>query len=98
MARGFPYTLYSCPCTDISANGDAFALPKPEEEQEDEQSFNPYSPRADYALHQIENILFCNECHELRCPRCYYEEVMYYYCPNCTMEATTQSVKSDTNR
>jgi len=69
-----------------------------EEEEEEEQPFNPHSPRANYNLYPLEHLLFCNECLEIRCPRCYFEDVLNYYCPNCLFEVQTHSVKSESNR
>lgn len=96
----YPYTYYSCPCTNIETSSTAFDdEPKPDApDTDDEQSFNPHSPQANFALYPIENLLFCNECHEIRCPRCYFEEVLYYYCPQCLFETPSTTVKTETNR
>jgi len=69
-----------------------------EEEEEEEQPFNPHSPRANYNPYPLEHLLLCNECFEIRCPRCYFEDVLNYYCPNCLFEVQTHSVKSESNR
>ncbi|KAI9672738.1 MAG: hypothetical protein M1831_000173 [Alyxoria varia] len=68
-----------------------------DDDEDDEQTFNPQSSRANYSLYPLEYLLFCNECHEIRCPRCYYEEALYYYCPGCLLETSSASVKSETN-
>lgn len=100
MASASLYTHYACPCTDISAG-----VPNPthlnasdEEDDEEEQTLNPHSPRANYNLYPLENLLFCNDCNEIRCPKCYYEEVLLYYCPSCLFEVQSALVKSESNR
>lgn len=98
---------YACPCTDISQGPtfEAFATTEDiaEEQQiqspeEDDSPFNPHSPRANFALYPLEHLLFCTECCELRCPRCYYEEALSYYCPSCLQDRTSTSVKTESNR
>ena len=108
MSQSLPYTYYSCPCTDITESPHAPSPTLPAADNvptqtrtdgnENDQTFNPYHPRANFALYPLEHLLFCNECHELRCPRCYYEEVMYYYCPSCLFETQSVSVKGESNR
>lgn len=105
MPASPPYTYYACPCTDV-AEDTTFertvlvdsTLNSEEEEQDNESTFDPSKPRANHALSPLENLLFCNECHEIRCPRCYYEEVLYYYCPSCLMEIASTTVRTETNR
>lgn len=99
MASIFPYTYYTCPCTDITAPSGAFdETPTEDEAAEANRTFDRQSPRANFALHPLENLLFCNECHEIRCPRCYFEEVLYYFCPQCLLETPSTTVKSESNR
>lgn len=112
MSSTLPYTYYSCPCTDINStpfshanaspqprgSGNGAESNEPQPEESEDQPFNPYHPRANYALYPLENLLFCNECHEIRCPRCYYEEALYYFCPNCLFETSSGTVKSESNR
>lgn len=100
MTKSYPYTLFSCPCTKDTTSSTPFdRIAKPSEDDEDEeQPFNPHSPRANLALLPLDHLLFCNECHEIRCPRCYYEEALYYYCPSCLFEVSSGIVKTETNR
>lgn len=92
-----------CPCTDIyedpstpAPTQDAAALAGNDEPEA--QAFDPKLPRANYALYPQEHLLFCPDCHELRCSRCYYEEVLTYYCPRCLVERLAHEVKSESNR
>lgn len=104
MSHSLPHTLYTCPCTKNSTAQELFDRPPrrteeaSDEDEEEEQTFNPKSPRAKFALYPLEHLLFCNECHEIRCPRCYYEEALYFYCPTCLFEVQTNVVKCETNR
>ena len=104
MARSIGYIRYSCPCTNTSIHSafetDASREPKNEHEgnEEEESTFDPSNLRSNHALYPLDNLLFCNECHEIRCPRCYYEEVLYYYCPQCLMETASTTVRTETNR
>lgn len=99
MASASHNTHYACPCTDFST-----ALPNPtnlknaNDESDEEEALNPHSARANYHLYPLENLLFCNDCHEIRCPRCYYEEVLFYYCENCLFEIQSGVIKSESNR
>jgi dynactin-4 len=43
-------------------------------------------------------LLFCDECNHTRCPKCWTEEMIYWYCPNCLFEVPSSGVKSDRNR
>ncbi|KAB8343064.1 hypothetical protein FH972_022658 [Carpinus fangiana] len=97
MASATPYTYYSCPCSE-SPTTDTGPLDATTAENEEDQTLNPYNPRSDYSLYPLDHLLFCIECHELRCPKCYYEEVIYYYCPSCLLETPTATVKGETNR
>lgn len=93
---------YACPCTDISKPPSLDVLQ--EDLQNDQVSeeeavpFNPHDFRANFALYPIEHLLFCTECHELRCPRCSYEEALSAFCPSCLQERSSISVKSESNR
>lgn len=102
MAQQFPYAYYSCPCVDPSpkvisppANLDAAA---PAAVDEEENTFDPRSPRTNFTLYPVEYLLYCSDCHEIRCPRCVVEEVVCWYCPNCLFEVPSSTVRSDGNR
>lgn len=98
---------YACPCTDItrSPTFEAFATTEDtaqeqevQQAEQDDSPFNPHTTRANFALHPLEHLLFCTECNDLRCPRCYYEEALSYYCPSCLQDRTSTSVKTESNR
>ena len=87
MAQPFPYTCYACNCFDSHTRGD-----------EEERTFDPRSPRANYALFPLEHLLYCEDCNQIRCPRCIIEETLNWYCPSCLFEVPSSVVKSDGNR
>ncbi|EHA22983.1 hypothetical protein ASPNIDRAFT_175249, partial [Aspergillus niger ATCC 1015] len=103
MSRPFPYTFISCPCANIpspqkSNNPDQ---PKPllrPDDDEDEQAFDPRSPRANFSLYPPEQLLYCEDCHQIKCPRCITEEIVCWYCPNCLFETPSSMVRSEGNR
>ncbi|CAK7224216.1 hypothetical protein SBRCBS47491_005476 [Sporothrix bragantina] len=66
--------------------------------EEDDHTFDPRSPRANYSLYPLEYLLYCEDCHQIRCPRCVAEEIVTYYCPNCLFEVPTSNLKSEGNR
>lgn len=77
--------------TGAEAGGDG-------EADEDDRTFDPRSPRANYSLYPLEYLLYCEDCHQIRCPRCVAEEIVTYYCPNCLFEVPTSNLKSEGNR
>ncbi|KAH0541332.1 hypothetical protein FGG08_004170 [Glutinoglossum americanum] len=113
MSRPFPYTYISCPCTDTStpvclskrrgvdevtrnlaktplgAGDDA--------EEEEERTFDPRSPRSNYSLYPLEHLLYCEDCHQIRCPRCVLDEIVCWFCPNCLFEVSSTMVKMEGN-
>ena len=94
MSLAFPYSYISCPCTDISSSEGVQDV----EGDEDERTFDPRSPRANYSLYPPEHLLYCEDCHEIRCPRCTLEEIVCWYCPSCLFEVPSSMVKSEGNR
>ncbi|KAF3928978.1 hypothetical protein ABW19_dt0201839 [Dactylella cylindrospora] len=68
------------------------------EEIEEENNFDPRDPRAAFSLFPIENLLYCEDCHQIRCPRCVQDEIVCWYCPSCLFEVPSSTVKSDGNR
>lgn len=73
--------------------------PNPDEdEEEDERTFDPRAPRSNYSLYPQEHLLYCEDCHQIRCPRCVLDEIVTWYCPNCLFEVPSSSVKSEGNR
>lgn len=67
-------------------------------EDEEEQTFDPRSPRSNFSLYPPEQLLYCEDCHQIKCPRCITEEIVSWYCPNCLFETPSSMVKSDGNR
>ncbi|KAG0646777.1 Dynactin subunit 4 [Hyphodiscus hymeniophilus] len=101
MASFTPYTYFQCPCTDTliaSLPFGAEAPPPESENDEDERTFDPRAPRANYSLYPLEHLLYCEDCHQIRCPRCVLDEIVTWYCPNCLFEVPSSTVKSEGNR
>lgn len=112
MSKPFPYTYISCPCTDTSipeqsalqasnnaGGGNENAQTQQGNTEEDEEkTFDPRSPRANYSLYPPEHLLYCEDCHQIKCPRCVTEEIVCWYCPNCLFETPSSMVKSEGNR
>ncbi|TGZ83226.1 hypothetical protein EX30DRAFT_303919 [Ascodesmis nigricans] len=108
----FPTIHISCPCSDtpsIARHGSSGShLAKdhsdlnaddPAEVDDDGQSnFNPYSRRANFSLYPLNRLLFCEDCNQIRCPRCILDEIVSYFCPNCLFEVPNTTVKSEGNR
>lgn len=101
MAATTPYTYFQCPCTDVSAPprnlGELLPI-KEDDDEEDGRTFDPRSPRANYSLYPLEHLLYCEDCHQIRCEKCVLDELVVHYCPNCLFEVPTSSVKSEGNR
>ncbi|KAF1958118.1 hypothetical protein CC80DRAFT_558856 [Byssothecium circinans] len=99
MAQPFPYTYYACDCYDNNT-----PLPSKRasqilaEAEEDERDFDPRNPRSNYSLYPLEHLLYCEDCQQIRCPRCVTEETLNWYCPSCLFEVPSSVVKSDGNR
>jgi len=75
---------------DVSAENDKDEGP--------DVTFNPHDPRASFSLFPYDRLLFCDECQQIRCPRCWTEEIVNWYCPTCLFEVPSSIVKSDGNR
>lgn len=91
---------YACPCTDITRPLLLDALDTADQTQQAEEEsvpFNAHNPRAELTLYPLEHLLFCTECNDFRCPRCWYEEALTYFCPSCLHERTSTSVKTERN-
>ncbi|KAF3929198.1 hypothetical protein AA313_de0203135 [Arthrobotrys entomopaga] len=67
-------------------------------EEDEENNFDPRDQRAAFSLFPIENLLYCEDCHQIRCPRCVQDEIVCWYCPSCLFEVPSSTVKSDGNR
>ncbi|KAI6890012.1 hypothetical protein KC325_g68 [Hortaea werneckii] len=75
MASSFPYTHYACPCTSLTASPPSLstlnqAVHPTDDAEEDGRTFNPHSARANYALYPLDQLLYCDECDGIRCPKC----------------------------
>ncbi|KAI1935461.1 hypothetical protein LOZ12_002744 [Ophidiomyces ophidiicola] len=107
MARPFPYTFISCPCAENRLSGQPtnrlsrdlsnLSLAQADDE-DDEPTFDPRSPQANYSLYPPEHLLYCEDCHQIKCPRCITEEIVCWYCPHCLFETPSSMVKSEGNR
>ena len=95
FVMSFPYTYFRCPCADATLESSS---EEPDRDVEQENSFDPQAPRASFSLYPLEHLLWCEECHDIRCPRCVIEEVICWYCPSCLFEVASQSVRQDGNR
>ncbi|EON97877.1 putative dynactin arp1 p62 subunit ro2 protein [Phaeoacremonium minimum UCRPA7] len=99
MAPMSPYTFIQCPCSDPSTILQADASsPTQAELDDDDRTFDPRAPRSNYSLYPLEYLLYCEDCHQIRCPRCVAEEIVTYYCPNCLFEVPGSNIKSEGNR
>ena len=94
----FPYTYVSCPCTDVTTPINGSRKAAEEEDEEQEKTFDPRSPRANFSLYPLEHLLYCEECREIRCPRCTVEEIVCWYCPSCLFDMPSSMVKSEGGR
>ncbi|KAL5338735.1 dynactin p62 family-domain-containing protein [Aspergillus crustosus] len=114
MSRPFPYTYISCPCANTSVpepsrkrrsrespQKGSPEKPRPVsqiEEDEDEQTFDPRALRSNFSLYTPDELLYCEDCHQIKCPRCITEEVLSWYCPSCMFETPSSLVRGEGNR
>ena len=98
MALPFPYTYFACPCTDTSTFSSNPGQSDITDANDEETDFDSRSPRANYALYPLKHLLYCEDCHQIRCPRCWVDEILTWYCPSCLFEYANSMVKSDGNR
>lgn len=102
MAATIPYTYFQCPCTAdnplSSRNPSESTLPSSDDEREDDNDFDPRAPRSNYSVYPLEHLLYCEDCQEIRCPRCVLDEIVTWFCPNCLFEVPSSTVKSEGNR
>lgn len=97
MAAPFPYAHYACPCS--SSNGPALSSKRASQpEPEDQDTFNPHDPRAAYALYPLDHLLFCDECSQIRCPKCVNDEIINWFCPSCLFDVPSGQVRGENNR
>jgi dynactin-4 len=69
-----------------------------EELEVEDKTFDPRHPRSNFSLLPPEHLLHCDECHEIKCPRCIIEEIICWYCPSCLFETPSSTVRSEGNR
>jgi Dynactin p62 family len=109
MAQPFPYTYYACPCVNTAAplpiltahqnrKASREAPPINIDSSDEEDTFDSRSPRANFSLFPLEYLLWCTECHQMRCARCMADEVVCWYCPTCLFEVPSSTVRSEGNR
>ncbi|PHH86911.1 hypothetical protein CDD83_9589 [Cordyceps sp. RAO-2017] len=102
MARSVPYTYIQCPCSDQSLAGRGDSSPSggagSRDGDEDERTFDPRAPRSNFGLYPLEYLLYCEDCQQIRCPRCVTEEIVTYFCPNCLFEVPSSNLRSEGNR
>ncbi|KAG7115466.1 Dynactin subunit 4 like protein [Verticillium longisporum] len=94
MAPLTPYSYIQCPCSESSPAADSSAA---KGEPDDDRTFDPRTPRANYSLYPLEYLNYCEDCHQIRCPRCVNEEIVTYYCPNCLFEVPSSNLKNEGN-
>ena len=103
MALAFPYVYISCPCSEksrqiLAAKRASREVDRDDGLEEEEKTFDPRHPRSAFSLLPPEHLLYCEECHDIKCPRCITEEIICWYCPSCLFEAPSSMVKSEGNR
>lgn len=99
MAQAFPYTYYACDCFDSNSTTSAKRASQLLAAADDQDgTFDPRSPRSNYALYPLQHLLYCEDCQQIRCPRCVIEETLNWYCPSCLFEVPSSVVKSEGNR
>ncbi|KAL7626178.1 hypothetical protein AAE478_002948 [Parahypoxylon ruwenzoriense] len=102
MASFAPYTYIQCPCHESANQGrpvdDISSRTSDDDLPEDEdRAFDPRAARSNYSLYPLEYLLYCDVCHQIRCPRCVAEELVTIYCPNCLFEVGSSSIKTEGN-
>ncbi|KAF8418810.1 dynactin p62 family-domain-containing protein [Tirmania nivea] len=70
----------------------------PSDDDDDSPPFDPRNPRSAFSLFPLEHLLYCEDCHQIRCPRCVQEEIVSYFCPSCLFEVPSSTVKTEGNR
>ncbi|KAJ1994472.1 hypothetical protein H4R33_000256 [Dimargaris cristalligena] len=80
---------------------DALTEGAPVDDEPLEEDGLPYDPLSDDLLHHTHplcDLYFCEDCLQLRCGGCVFEEIASYYCPSCLFEVPSASVKAEKNR
>lgn len=98
MALSIPFTYIQCPCSDQPTLDNDDQSPDQSAIDDDERTFDPRALRSNYSLYPLEYLLYCEDCQQIRCPRCVNEEIVTYYCPNCLFEVPSSNLRSEGNR
>ncbi|PIA14452.1 hypothetical protein COEREDRAFT_10345 [Coemansia reversa NRRL 1564] len=102
MDKANASVLYYCPCTGCMRTSEAPNAPSEvDAEQRPLLSTRGSAVQSGLAvmrLWPIERLYYCDDCSEVRCPRCVVEEPAGYHCPNCLFDVPTASVRSEKNR
>ena len=93
----YPYCYVRCPCADEAPNDGEIPV-QSDEQPEKQEAFDPRAPRSNFSLYPLDHLMWCEDCHDIRCPRCTVEEIVCWYCPNCLFEVASSMVKSEGNR
>jgi hypothetical protein len=59
---------------------------------------DPRAARSSFGLYPLEHLLYCENCNQIRCPRCVSEEVLTVFCPNCLFEVPNTNLRTEGNR
>ena len=96
----YPAILIACPCSDnIGQRSSKRRSSDSIDREEDEgATFDPWAPRSNFSLFPLDALLFCEDCNQVRCPRCVQDEIVCYFCPSCLFEVPSTAVKSEGNR
>jgi dynactin 4 len=90
-----PNAYYRCPCASESVH---YSQDAANDEEEEERDFDPTTARANFSLSRLEQLFYCDTCHQIRCPKCVTEEILCWYCPNCLFEVPSSTVRSEGTR
>lgn len=107
------YIHYQCPCRDKDDTATDFKdLPQDAEEMDalmsridrgelippSEEQLLGWKGEDIFHGYPLSQLLFCEDCHAMKCKRCIQEDIVSYFCPNCLFEVPTASVKAEKNR
>lgn len=98
MAASIPYTFIQCPCSDESVDDQENDELVKDDVGNEQHNFDPRAVRSNYSLFPLEYLLYCDQCQQIRCPRCVTEETLTYYCPSCLFEVPSSNLRTDGNR
>ncbi|CAG8436550.1 6213_t:CDS:2 [Ambispora gerdemannii] len=96
-----PFVHYHCACPDVYSSTESSLLSETVAACTHPTIDSPPSVnslRIHHSTFPLSKLYICEDCHQIRCPRCIQEEIICYYCPNCLFEVPTASVKSERNR